>query len=68
MHTNTALQQQLVVAFSNAMKMTPKHFQNVISVPFARVPIVKFTDVCSGLNCDLSFKSGLSTMNSILVR
>ncbi|XP_065201731.1 uncharacterized protein LOC135832419 [Planococcus citri] len=67
-HENVALQQQLVLYFSNKMRQLPGDYRNIVSIPFARVPIVKFTHTKSNLNCDLSFKSGLSTMNSLLVK
>lgn len=67
-HENVALQQQLVRFFSTEMRLCPNVFRNIVSIPFARVPIVKFTHSKSNLNCDLSFKSGLSTMNSLLVK
>ena len=41
---------------------------NVISVPKARVPIVKFFHLSSGLSCDLSFKNKMAVMNTEFIR
>ena len=38
--------------------------KKVISIPAARVPIVKCVDATSGLNCDLSFKNKMAVYNT----
>lgn len=68
MHDNADLQQQLVVLFAKEMRRHPNVFRNITPIAFAFVPIVTFTHVASNLKCDLSFRSGLSTMNSTLVK
>jgi len=43
-------------------------YKNIHQITKAHVPIVKFVHVPTGLSCDLSFKSGISTHNTKLVR
>ena len=41
---------------------------NVIGIPKARVPIVKFVHMKTGLSCDLSFKHKMSVLNTEWIR
>lgn len=61
-------QEDLVRYFGKVFRSQSNEFKQVQQITGARVPIVKFLHGPSGLNCDLSFKSGLSTHNTKLVR
>lgn len=61
-------QEDLVRYFGKVFRSQNKEFKQVQPITGARVPIVKFFHLPSRLNCDLSFKSGLSTHNTKLVR
>lgn len=61
-------QEDLVKYFGKVFRSYNKEFKQIQLICSARVPIVKFLHVSSGLYCDLSFKSGLSTHNTKLVR
>ncbi|XP_050432069.1 uncharacterized protein LOC126840408 [Adelges cooleyi] len=63
-----ATQEDLVRYFGKVFRSQTKEFRHIQTICAARVPIVKFLHVPSGLHCDLSFKSGLSTHNTKLVR
>jgi len=65
---NISMQVNLVKTFATQFLSNDKEFQNVKEVCDARVPIVKFYHVPTQLNCDVSFKSGLSSFNSKLIR
>ena len=41
---------------------------NVMGIPAARVPIVKFVHMKTGLSCDLSFKNPMAVMNTEFIR
>jgi DNA polymerase sigma len=60
-------QEDLVRYFGKIFR-SQSEFKNIQLITAARVPIVKFLHTPSGLHCDLSFKSGLSTHNTKLVR
>lgn len=62
------VQEDLVRYFGKIFRSQNNEFKHVEQITGARVPIVKFFHAPSGLNCDLSFKSGLSTHNTKLVR
>lgn len=61
-------QEDLVRYFGKMFRSNNNEFKQVQLITGARVPIVKFLHVPSSLYCDLSFKSGLSTHNTKLVR
>ncbi|XP_060841499.1 uncharacterized protein LOC132922160 [Rhopalosiphum padi] len=61
-------QEDLVRYFGKVFRSQNNEFKDIQPITGARVPIVKFFHVPSGLFCDLSFKSGLSTHNTKLVR
>ncbi|XP_026820222.1 uncharacterized protein LOC113558852 [Rhopalosiphum maidis] len=62
------IQVELVKTFTERCLLKPKVFQNVEEICNARVPIVKFYHIPSKLNCDVSFKSGLSVYNTKLIK
>lgn len=64
---NIDAQVNLVKLFAKQFLSNGKEFQNVTEVCDARVPIVKFYHIPTQLNCDVSFKSGLSLFNSKLI-
>ncbi|VVC37663.1 Hypothetical protein CINCED_3A006454 [Cinara cedri] len=57
----------LVNLFAEHFLLKPNEFKDVEEVSDARVPIVKFYHIPTKLNCDVSFKSGLSVCNSELI-
>lgn len=59
---------ELVLQFTKLCLLKPEDFQNVKSICGCRVPIVTFYHVPSKLICDVSFKSGLSTYNTKLIK
>jgi len=61
-------QEDLVRYFGKVFRSQNNEYKHIQTITGARVPIVKFFHVPSGLYCDLSFKSGLSTHNTKLVR
>ncbi|XP_060862607.1 uncharacterized protein LOC132939454 [Metopolophium dirhodum] len=61
-------QEDLVRYFGKVFRSQNNEYKHIQQITGARVPIVKFLHVPSGLYCDLSFKSGLSTHNTKLVR
>ncbi|XP_025198194.1 uncharacterized protein LOC112596619 [Melanaphis sacchari] len=61
-------QEDLVRYFGKVFRSQNNEFKHIQPITGARVPIVKFFHVPSALFCDLSFKSGLSTHNTKLVR
>jgi len=61
-------QVSLVKKFAGQCRLNSNVFGNIEEVRDARVPIVKFYHLPTQLNCDVSFKSGLSLFNSKLVR
>ncbi|XP_050058890.1 uncharacterized protein LOC114129116 isoform X2 [Aphis gossypii] len=61
-------QEDLVRYFGKVFRSQHNEYKHIQTITGARVPIVKFFHVPSGLYCDLSFKSGLSTHNTKLVR
>lgn len=58
----------LVNIFAEQCLLNIKEFKNVEKICDAYVPIVKFYHIPTKLNCDVSFKSGLSVYNSKLVK
>jgi DNA polymerase sigma len=52
----------------NMMKSPKREFQDVTPITGAFVPIVKFRHRKLNLNCDLSFRSGINILNSMLVK
>lgn len=65
---NINKQVDLVKAFANECISKPSIFKNVEEICNARVPIVKFHHIQTKLNCDVSFKSGLSWYNTKLIK
>jgi len=61
-------QEDLVRYFGKVFRSQKNDFKQIQQITGARVPIVKFYHCPSRLYCDLSFKSGLSTHNTKLVR
>ncbi|XP_003246117.1 terminal uridylyltransferase Tailor-like [Acyrthosiphon pisum] len=61
-------QKELVRYFGKIFSCQNNEFKYIQPIIRARVPIVKFLHVPTGLYCDLSFKSGLSTQNTKLIR
>ncbi|XP_015377735.1 PREDICTED: terminal uridylyltransferase 7-like [Diuraphis noxia] len=59
---------KLVRYFGKMLRSKKNEYRNIQQITRAQVPIVKFVHVPTGLNCDLSFKSGISTHNNKLVR
>lgn len=49
------------------LQLYPKVFTEVISIPRANTPIVKFFHVPTKTNCDVSFKTTLGVQNSKLI-
>ncbi|XP_050519951.1 uncharacterized protein LOC126893621 [Daktulosphaira vitifoliae] len=56
-----------VEKFANELTKYKTVFKNIEKICDARVPIVKFYHIPTKLNCDISFKSGLSTHNTKLI-
>lgn len=54
--------------FASELANNETDFKNIEKICDARVPIVKFYHIPTKLNCDLSFKSGLSTQNTKLIK
>ncbi|XP_032518372.2 speckle targeted PIP5K1A-regulated poly(A) polymerase-like isoform X1 [Danaus plexippus] len=50
-----------------ALLREPRLFAEVLAIPQAHTPIVKFFHVPTGTNCDVTFKTPLGTYNSRLV-
>lgn len=61
-------QEDLVRYFGKVFRSQKNEYKQIQLITGARVPIVKFLHAPSRLHCDLSFKSGLSTHNTKLVR
>ncbi|KAJ0175917.1 hypothetical protein K1T71_008091 [Dendrolimus kikuchii] len=49
------------------LQMHPQVFTEVISIPRANTPIVKFFHIPTKMNCDVSFKTTLGVQNSKLI-
>lgn len=62
------IQVSLVKLLGEHCRLNRDKFKNIEEVCDARVPIVKFYHEPTQLNCDLSFKSGLSVLNSKLIK
>lgn len=58
---------EYVKLFAKQCLRKQQEFKNIEEICDARVPIVKFFHVATKLNCDVSFKSGLSLYNSKLI-
>ena len=60
---------KLVNEFNKAMKTQPEVFSNVNPLPPNNfIAVLRFQHIESDLECDLNFKSGMSTTNSKLVK
>jgi DNA polymerase sigma len=51
-----------------ATHLRGKRMRNVLPIPYAKVPIVKFHDPVSKMNVDLSFNNPLGVFNTKLIR
>lgn len=56
-----------VILARNKLRSTPWKFTNIFAIPAANVPIVKFTHVPTGCNCDVNFQSEAGVTNSKLI-
>lgn len=65
--SNIEKQVSLVKKLAKQCLSKPQIFRNVEQICDARVPIVKFYHIPTKLNCDVSFKSGLSLYNTKLI-
>lgn len=54
--------------FAESCSVKYNEFNKVEQICNARVPIIRFYHVPTQLNCDVSFKSGLSLYNSKLIK
>lgn len=61
-------QVQLVKRVFIVMAKVKEEFQNVFQIPTARTPIVKFHHKKTKIDCDLSFRHGLSVENTKFLR
>ncbi|XP_008187016.2 uncharacterized protein LOC100571594 [Acyrthosiphon pisum] len=65
---NEKIQVEYVQQFTKYCLSKPEVFQNVKSICNCRMPIVTFYHVPSKFICDVSFKSGLVTYNTELIK
>ena len=49
-------------------KGNQSEFHDIVNVLSARIPLLKFVDVNSGLECDLTFFNRLASMNSFFIK
>ncbi len=47
--------------------LTALQYQELLAIPTARVPVVKFRDPATGLGCDICFNNALALRNSQLL-
>lgn len=68
-HSQDSLQQVVIVkkVFSIMVK-AKEEFNDVFHIPTARTPIVKFHHKSTDIDCDLSFRHGLSVENTKFLR
>lgn len=59
---------QIVKKVHNVMIKAKEEFQDVIQIPTARTPIVKFHHRKTEIDCDVSFRHGLSVENTKFLR
>lgn len=52
----------------NYLGLKNMNYSEILTITTARVPIITFFHVPSGLYCNLSFKSGLSVYNTKLIK
>jgi len=65
---NINLQIYYVKSFAKKCTSKSGEFKNIEEICDARVPILKFYHIPTKLNCDVSFKSGMSLMNTKLIK
>lgn len=61
-------QVQLVRKAAQTLAKYREEFKDVFQIPTARTPIVKFHHVSTGIDCDVSFRHGLSVENTKFLR
>lgn len=60
---------KLVGQFNKAMNAQPEVFSNIFPMPSTNfIAVLRFQHIESDLQCDLNFKSGMSTTNTKLVK
>ena len=59
---------EAVQRMANRLKTFQSSFENVVDIPNARVPIVKFSHIQTSLRCDISFKNQLSVLNTQFIK
>lgn len=67
MISNMNNQDRYIRSFARQCNLKSDEFQKIEQIFRTRVPIIKFYHVPTKLNCDVSFKSGLSYRNSKLI-
>nr|CAD7448758.1 unnamed protein product [Timema bartmani] len=66
-HESQSTQQFIVRMSANVLRQHPD-CKKVCDIPWARTPIVKLLHAPTQLNCDLTFKNGISVENTKLLR
>lgn len=61
-------QTRFIKEFAESCLIRHEEFNKVEQICKTRVPIIRFFHVPTQLNCDISFKSGLSLYNSKLIK
>uniref|UniRef100_A0A1B6CTG4 Poly(A) RNA polymerase mitochondrial-like central palm domain-containing protein n=1 Tax=Clastoptera arizonana TaxID=38151 RepID=A0A1B6CTG4_9HEMI len=61
-------QEILIKKLFNILKEHPVTFDELIFIPNARVPIIRFKHETTGLRCDISCRNGISIENTFLIR
>eukprot|EP00808_Paulinella_micropora_P000899 g34607.t1 len=67
-HPRPRYLREIAVVVERMGKMLEKEFVEVLALPNARIPIVKFRDPVSRLNCDMGVNNILALKNSSLIR
>ncbi|XP_014212816.1 terminal uridylyltransferase Tailor-like [Copidosoma floridanum] len=60
--------EKLFAVIEKTLRSHSKLFARIITIPMARVPIIKFIYKPTKVNCDLSFKTCLGVYNSQVIR
>ncbi|XP_022910022.2 uncharacterized protein [Onthophagus taurus] len=61
-------QANIVLKVGDLLKKNKKQFTNIVTVPGARTPIVRVFHIQTGIDCDISFRHGLSVENTEFIR
>ena len=61
-------QYEILESISKKFKENLEEFNNIEEILSARIPIIKFVHVKSGLKCDLSISNRLALMNSKFIK